>query len=175
MTGGQVSRVDPESTGLNPVWRDSLVFTALGTGWKDGANSTEIEAVRQVLIRDMKILEGIAPESGAYLNEVRTPRLSMMPRLRSFLLPVARRLRDTSSTGRNRSSEPTTTSSWQSSVNTIRNPCSLFMKVSGRTSGTQISFAKSEKVSNPPQALALRRVRVGCGLRRSLLAIHDIA
>ena len=71
MTGGQVSRVDPESTGLNPVWRNSLVYTTIGTTWQDGANSTEIEAARQLLIRDMKILEGIAPESGAYLNEVR--------------------------------------------------------------------------------------------------------
>ena len=79
MTGGQVSRVDPESTGLNPVWRDSLVYTVLGTGWKDGANSTEIEAARQLLIRDMKILEGIAPESGAYLNEVRVSHPSAVP------------------------------------------------------------------------------------------------
>jgi len=38
--------------------------------WRDGADLTEIEAARQVLIEDMKILEGIAPESGAYLNEV---------------------------------------------------------------------------------------------------------
>ena len=36
---------------------------------------TEIEAARQLLVRDMKILEGIAPESGAYLNEVRVTRL----------------------------------------------------------------------------------------------------
>ena len=71
MTGGQVSRVDPESTGLNPIWRDSLVYMSISTAWQDGANSTEIEAARQVLIRDMKILEGIAPESGAYSNEVR--------------------------------------------------------------------------------------------------------
>ena len=148
MTGGQVSRVDPESTGLNPVWRDSLVFTVLGTGWQDGANSTEIEAVRQVLIRDMKILEGIAPESGAYLNEVRISRLPTTLQLRSFLHPVARRLRDTSSTGRNLSSAPTTTSSWTSSVNTTRNLFSLFIKVSGQTGGMKISFARSEAASN---------------------------
>jgi len=61
--------VDPNSTGLNPVWRNSLVYTAFGTSWKDGANSTAIEAARQLLIQDMKIVEAIAPESGAYLNE----------------------------------------------------------------------------------------------------------
>jgi len=55
--------VDPNSTGLNPVWRNSLVYTALGTSWKDGANSTAIEAARQLLIQDMKIVEAIAPES----------------------------------------------------------------------------------------------------------------
>ena len=71
VTGGQVSRVDPESTGLNPAWRKSLVYTTIGTIWQDGANSTEIQAARQLVVQDMKILEGIAPESGAYLNEVR--------------------------------------------------------------------------------------------------------
>ena len=62
--------MDPDSTGLNPAWRNSLVYTAIGMTWRDGADLTEIEAARQVLIEDMKILEGIAPESGAYLNEV---------------------------------------------------------------------------------------------------------
>ena len=74
VTGGEVSRVDPESTALNPVWRNSLVYTTLGTSWEDDANLTQIEAARQLLVRDMKILEGVAPESGAYLNEVRITR-----------------------------------------------------------------------------------------------------
>ena len=63
--------MDPESTGLNPAWRKSLVYATLGTSWQDGANSTQIDTARQLLIQDKKILEGIAPESGAYLNEVR--------------------------------------------------------------------------------------------------------
>jgi len=71
VTGGQVSRVDPESTGLNPVWRKSLILAAVGTIWQDGASLTEIQAARRLVVQDMKILEGIAPESGAYLNEVR--------------------------------------------------------------------------------------------------------
>ena len=87
VTGGEVSRVDPESTGLNPAWRNSLVYATLGTGWEDGANSTQIEAARQLLIQDMKILEGIAPDSGAYLNEVRTTRqFSTTFRFRSVFL-----------------------------------------------------------------------------------------
>jgi hypothetical protein len=58
--------------GLNPAWRTSLAFVFLSTTWRDVANLTEIEAARQLLIQDMKILEGIAPESGAYFNEVRS-------------------------------------------------------------------------------------------------------
>jgi len=76
--------VGPDSMGLNPVWRKSLALTALYTSWRDGANLTEIEAARQLLIQDMKILEGIAPESGAYFNEVRAPRLFTVLRLGSF-------------------------------------------------------------------------------------------
>ena len=79
VTGGQVSRVDPDSMGLNPAWRNSLVFATLSTTWQDGADLTEIEAARQLLIQNMRILEGIAPESGAYLNEVRVSRLSAVP------------------------------------------------------------------------------------------------
>lgn len=62
--------MDPESTGLNPVWRNSLVYTVLEASWPEGADETRIEAARQGLIQDMKVLEGIAPDSGAYLNEV---------------------------------------------------------------------------------------------------------
>ena len=56
--------------GLNPAWRDSLALVSVGRPWREGTNLTEIEATRQLLIEDMRILEGIAPESGAYLNEV---------------------------------------------------------------------------------------------------------
>lgn len=56
--------------GLNPAWRSSLVYSNIGTSWQDGASLAEIDAARQLLIQEMKILEGIAPDSGAYLNEV---------------------------------------------------------------------------------------------------------
>ena len=76
--------MDPDSTGLNPAWRNSLVYTGIGMTWQEGANLTEIEAARQLFIQDMKILEGIAPESGAYSNEVRVLHLPVVPRLSSF-------------------------------------------------------------------------------------------
>ena len=66
-----MSRVDPDSAGLNPVWRDSLAFVALSTYWQEGANLTEIGVARQHLVQDMKILDGIAPESGSSSNQVR--------------------------------------------------------------------------------------------------------
>lgn len=69
VTGGQVSRADPESMGLNPVWRNSVAYTTVGMSWQDGANETVINAARQVAIQDMKIIESMAPNSGAYLNE----------------------------------------------------------------------------------------------------------
>ena len=81
VAGGQVSRVDPDSMGLNPAWRDSLALVFLARTWREGANLIDIEATRQLLIEDMKILEGIAPESGAYFNEVRFPRLFTVLRL----------------------------------------------------------------------------------------------
>ena len=84
VAGGQVSRADPDSMGLNPAWRNSLALAFIGTSWRDGADLTEIEAARQLFIEDMKILEGIAPESGAYFNEVRVPRPFVILRLSYF-------------------------------------------------------------------------------------------
>ena len=124
--------------GLNPAWRNSLAFAVIGTTWRDGADLTEIEAARQILIEDMRILEDIAPESGAYFNEVRVPHLFTVPDSVLNSLSRARRLRDMNSTGRSRSSELTTISSEPSSRSTIRIRCFLFTKVSDQTSGTQI-------------------------------------
>ena len=70
VAGGQVSHVDPDSMGLNPAWRNGLVLVYISRTWREGANLAEIEAARQLLIEDMRTLEAIAPESGAYFNEV---------------------------------------------------------------------------------------------------------
>ena len=69
--------MDPESTGLNPVWRNSLIYTIVDTSWQEGADETQIDAARQRLIQDMKVIEEIASDSGAYLNEVRPPLLTI--------------------------------------------------------------------------------------------------
>ena len=131
--------------GLNPVWRNSLVLVDLGRSWREGAGLTEIEATRQLLVEDMRILEGIAPESGAYLNEVRVLHLFHGPP-DSVLNSLSRalRLRNMNSTGRNRSSGLTTIRSEPSSRSGIRIRCSLCTKGSDQTSGTQISSVESE-------------------------------
>ena len=78
--------------GLNPAWRKSLALAVLFTAWQDGADLTEIEAARQLLIQDMKTLEGIAPESGAYFNEVRVLRLFTVLRLSSLKKKTSHRV-----------------------------------------------------------------------------------
>ena len=58
----------------------------IGGGWPEGTNSTEIEAIRQVIIQDMKILEALAPESGAYFNEVRASHIHTILQVLSHLV-----------------------------------------------------------------------------------------
>ena len=70
VAGGAVTRVDPDSTGLNPAWRKALVHTVAAITWTDGTSSSEIAALRANFRRAMVKYESIAPDSGAYLNEV---------------------------------------------------------------------------------------------------------
>ena len=76
--------------GLNPAWRNGLAYTTIGSAWPEGASLTEIDAVRQVIIQDMKILEALAPESGAYLNEVRAPHIHSILQVLSLILSPCR-------------------------------------------------------------------------------------
>ena len=154
-----------------------MAYVTLGTAWEDGATLAEIEAARQLLAQDMKILEGIAPESGAYFNEVSFPRTHTRTCTHpvrfshpSVYPPPLRRLRDTNSTGRNPSSVVITTSSGPSSRNTIRTLSSSFTRVSDQTSGTQISSAESETASERcPHPMALTcTFWVGCVLASPL-------
>ncbi|KAJ8082040.1 hypothetical protein PM082_007886 [Marasmius tenuissimus] len=70
VSGGVVSQTDPESTGLNPGWRNSiggLVYTTVG--WKDGASAAEIQAQKDLLKQHIDILEGLEPGTASYINE----------------------------------------------------------------------------------------------------------
>ena len=65
-------------TALNPAWRDAVVHVAISGGWEEGASAEEIQAVRDdVTYRQVAALKSLAPESGAYFNEVSGPPLSI--------------------------------------------------------------------------------------------------
>lgn len=72
VAGGAASRVDPDASGLNPAWRKAVVHVVGGATWADGTTSDEINALRAALSDRNAQLRALAPESGAYLNEVRT-------------------------------------------------------------------------------------------------------
>lgn len=75
-----VSEVDPDAAGINPAWRKANVHVLTGALWDEGATSEFIDAQRQDLARRTANMRALAPESGAYFNEVRFPRASMKAR-----------------------------------------------------------------------------------------------
>lgn len=81
VAGGEVSRIDPSATGLNPAWRKANVHVIAATAWAEGANSDTISGLLQELKGDTAKLRALAPESGAYFNEVRTMAPWFLPRL----------------------------------------------------------------------------------------------
>ena len=66
-----MSKVDPDSTGLHPAWRQSAVHTVVGTTWPEGTSAEQQEAQRAGLREMTAQLRALAPDSGAYFNEVR--------------------------------------------------------------------------------------------------------
>ncbi|KAJ6781827.1 hypothetical protein PWT90_08773 [Aphanocladium album] len=58
-------------TGLNPAWRKAVVHFLMVGGWEDGASEAVAEAVREdVTFRKTYAMRKLAPDSGAYFNEV---------------------------------------------------------------------------------------------------------
>lgn len=68
--GGAVSDVDPSSTGLNPAWRKALVHTLGALTWTEGTSEEVIESQREAFLSQLVNVRALAPESGAYFNEV---------------------------------------------------------------------------------------------------------
>ena len=59
------------NTALNPAWRDAVSHVVVVGGWPEGASDEEIQAVRDdVTYRQVAALKSLAPDSGAYFNEV---------------------------------------------------------------------------------------------------------
>ena len=71
VAGGAVSKVDPDSTGLNPAWRDAASHIRVEPTWPDGASLSDITEVRNHLKAVLNTFKSVCgPDSGAYFNEV---------------------------------------------------------------------------------------------------------
>lgn len=70
ITGGKVSQIDPNSAGLNPAWRDAIGLALCGVTWQEGASAEKIQAEISQLEAWIQIMHDLAPDSGAYYNEV---------------------------------------------------------------------------------------------------------
>ncbi|KAF8800857.1 FAD-binding domain-containing protein [Phlegmacium glaucopus] len=69
VAGGAVSRVDPDSTGLNPSWRRALSEVVVSADWDEGATVDfifqRIDQLKQLTLT----LDQLTTDSGSYLNE----------------------------------------------------------------------------------------------------------
>ncbi|KAH7930955.1 FAD-binding domain-containing protein [Leucogyrophana mollusca] len=67
--GGQMAKINPDSVGVNPAWRRTLVHITFGTGWQDGSTVEEIQQNIGALKAKIKRIRDLTPFSGAYFNE----------------------------------------------------------------------------------------------------------
>ena len=70
VAGGATANISTSATGLNPAWRKAAVHAVTGAGWPEGATSAEIDVIRTSLKNTTAQLRALAPDSGAYFNEV---------------------------------------------------------------------------------------------------------
>jgi len=71
VAGGAVSRVDPDSTGLNPSWRKALSEVYITATWPEGSTVDFISQQVNQLKQGTFILDQLTTDSGSYLNEVK--------------------------------------------------------------------------------------------------------
>ena len=70
VAGGKVSQIDPNSAGVNPAWRNAVVSVMCYIGWDEGASSVEVKGLISQLKTWISALNVVAPNDGAYFNEV---------------------------------------------------------------------------------------------------------
>ena len=70
VAGGAVSRVDPDSTGLNPSWRKAATEVYITTVWPEGSTVDFIFQQIDKMKQSILILDELTTDSGSYLNEV---------------------------------------------------------------------------------------------------------
>ena len=71
VAGGAVSRMDPDSTGLNPSWRKALSEVYITTSWPEGSTTDFIFQQTDAMMQSTLILDQLTTDSGSYLNEVK--------------------------------------------------------------------------------------------------------
>lgn len=73
---------------LNPAWRDAAVHTIIANGFQDTATPQEIQAVYDEMTHELTPqLKSLAPDSGAYFNEVGPKTLFTSPFFPPLFLP----------------------------------------------------------------------------------------
>ena len=65
-----MSRIDPDSTGLNPSWRKALSEVYISASWPEGSTADFILQQIDELKQSTLILDQLTTDSGSYLNEV---------------------------------------------------------------------------------------------------------
>ena len=75
VAGGKVNQIPADSAGVNPAWRDAVVLYYCGVTWEDGTSSSDIQGLISQLKGWIRALHDVAPNDGAYFNEVRLIRL----------------------------------------------------------------------------------------------------
>ena len=71
VAGGKVNQIPADSAGINPAWRDAIVLYYCIIFWEDGTSSSDIQGLISQLEGWIKAFYDVAPNDGAYFNEVR--------------------------------------------------------------------------------------------------------
>ena len=71
VAGGAVSRVDPDSMGLNPSWRKAISEVFFSVFWREGSTTDLIFQKIDQLKQSTLVLDQLTTDSGSYLNEVK--------------------------------------------------------------------------------------------------------
>ena len=101
MGGGAVSRVDPDSTGLHPSWRNALSEVVIETTWKADGSATEFSKQIDRLKQSTLILDQLTTDSVSYLNEVLVRSFIIFEQINFFVRPTVNRLLVMNSISRN--------------------------------------------------------------------------
>ncbi|KIL60350.1 hypothetical protein M378DRAFT_168232 [Amanita muscaria Koide BX008] len=69
VAGGAVSKVDPDSAGVTPAWRQAIAIIESSIIWPEGTPTAQINQLRQGAAAELAALDPLSPNHGTYLNE----------------------------------------------------------------------------------------------------------